>query len=57
MVVAVTCGMGAVKTDCVAGIVINLHGNAITLSQALWRRGVRDGRSPRQAYISDAQTS
>ena len=53
MVVAVTCGMGAVKTDCVAGIVINLHGNAITLSQTLWRRGVRDGRTLAE-YISVA---
>jgi ABC-type nitrate/sulfonate/bicarbonate transport system substrate-binding protein len=53
MVVAVTCGIGAVKTDCVAGVVINLHGNAITLSQTLWRRGVRDGHTLAD-YVSNA---
>jgi ABC-type nitrate/sulfonate/bicarbonate transport system substrate-binding protein len=45
MLVAVTCGIGAVKTACITGVVLNLHGNAITLSQALWRQGVRDGET------------
>jgi ABC-type nitrate/sulfonate/bicarbonate transport system substrate-binding protein len=45
MLVAVTAGIGAVKTDCVTGMILNLHGNAITISQGLWQRGVRDGKT------------
>src|SRR5678815_3612589 len=30
MLVAVTCGIGAVQTDCLTGVVISLQGNAIT---------------------------
>jgi ABC-type nitrate/sulfonate/bicarbonate transport system substrate-binding protein len=45
MLVAVTAGIGAVKTDCVTGLILNLHGNAITISQSLWQRGVRDGKT------------
>ena len=45
MLVAVTSGIGAVKTDCLTGLILNLHGNAITISQNLWRKGVRDGRT------------
>lgn len=48
MLVAVHCGIGAAQADCVTGLVINLHGNAITLSQRLWRAGVRDGASLRE---------
>jgi ABC-type nitrate/sulfonate/bicarbonate transport system substrate-binding protein len=51
MVVGVSCGIGAVQTECLTGVVINLHGNAITLSQRLWREGVREGKSLRQ-YIA-----
>jgi ABC-type nitrate/sulfonate/bicarbonate transport system substrate-binding protein len=51
MLVAVTCGIGAVKTDCVTGLILNLHGNAITLSQNLWEQGVRDGKTLRD-FIS-----
>ncbi len=40
--VALAHGLGAVKTDVVAGMFLNLHGNAITLSNELWRCGVRD---------------
>lgn len=35
-------GLGCVRTDVVAGLILNLHGNAITLSHELWRSGVRD---------------
>jgi two-component system, oxyanion-binding sensor len=42
MVIAASAGLGSIRTDCLTGLVINLHGNAITLSQCLWRRGVRD---------------
>lgn len=48
MLVAVTAGIGAVKTDCVTGLILNLHGNAITISQRLWERGVRDGKTLHQ---------
>lgn len=50
MLLAVQSGIGAVQTDCLTGLVINLHGNAITLSQTLWREGVRDGATLRE-YI------
>lgn len=45
MLVTVTAGIGAVKTDCITGLVLNLHGNAITISQRLWNRGVHDGKT------------
>jgi ABC-type nitrate/sulfonate/bicarbonate transport system substrate-binding protein len=47
MPLAVTLGLGAVRTDCLTGIVLNLNGNAITLSESLWKRGVRDGATLR----------
>lgn len=43
MVVAASAGLGSIRAECLTGLVINLHGNAITLSEALWKRGVRDG--------------
>ncbi len=54
MVVAATCGLGSLATDCLTGMILNLHGNAITLSQRLWRAGVRDGHSLRE-YIARKQ--
>jgi ABC-type nitrate/sulfonate/bicarbonate transport system substrate-binding protein len=48
MVVAASAGLGSIRVDCLTGLVINLHGNAITLSEALWKRGVRDGASLRK---------
>lgn len=48
MLVAVHCGIGAAQTDCLTGLIINLHGNAITLSQHLWHEGVRDGATLRE---------
>lgn len=40
--VALAHGFGCIRTDVVAGLILNLHGNAITLSNELWRAGVRD---------------
>ena len=40
---AATLGLGSPACPCVTGLVLNLHGNAITLSAELWREGVRDG--------------
>lgn len=47
-VFAATLGLGCLRAECVTGLVLNLHGNAITLSQALWKEGVRDGRTLRE---------
>ena len=45
--IATTLGIGSVRCNCVAGLVLNLHGNAITLSNELWNLGVRDAVSLR----------
>ncbi|MFM2294020.1 MAG: hypothetical protein RLZZ350_433 [Verrucomicrobiota bacterium] len=39
---AATLGLGSSRCDCVTGLVLNLHGNCITLSNELWQHGVRD---------------
>lgn len=49
MPLAATLGLGSAPVDCLASLVLNLHGNAITLSADLWKRGVRDGHSLREA--------
>ena len=40
-------GLGSPTCDCLTGLTLNLNGNAITLSSALWRHGVRDARTLR----------
>jgi len=52
MVVAASAGLDSIRVECLTGIVINLHGNAITLSQRLWQKGVRDGPSLRKEIES-----
>ncbi len=47
MPVAATLGLNSVANDCITALVLNLNGNAITLSQDLWNRGVRDGATLR----------
>ncbi|MDB6171348.1 MAG: Nitrate transporter, ATP-binding protein NtrC [Chthoniobacteraceae bacterium] len=47
LVVSANCGLGCIQADCLTGLVLNLHGNAITLSSELWKVGVRDGPSLR----------
>jgi ABC-type nitrate/sulfonate/bicarbonate transport system substrate-binding protein len=42
---AATLGLGSIRCECLTALVLNLHGNAITLSTDLWKRGVRDGAS------------
>ena len=42
MVLAISLGIGSFKVPCLTGLVLNLHGNAITLSNQLWEEGVRD---------------
>ena len=48
MPVAATIGLGSIACDCLTALVLNLNGNAITLSENLWRRGVRDGKTLRE---------
>ena len=47
MVVATTLGLGCLATPCLSAYVLNAHGNALTLSTALWKRGVRDAATLR----------
>jgi ABC-type nitrate/sulfonate/bicarbonate transport system substrate-binding protein len=42
---AATLGLGSIPCECLTGLVLNLNGNAITLSNQLWKQGVRDARS------------
>jgi ABC-type nitrate/sulfonate/bicarbonate transport system substrate-binding protein len=49
MPLAATLGLGSAPVECLTSLVLNLHGNAITLSHDLWKRGVRDGNSLREA--------
>src|SRR6185295_15814392 len=51
LVVAASCGLGSIQRECVTGLVISLNGNAITLSQGLWRQGVRDGKTLREQVV------
>lgn len=48
MPAAATLGLGSAPCDCLTALVLNLHGNAITLSNDLWKRGVRDGKTLRE---------
>ena len=52
MPVAATLGLGSIRCDCITALVLNLHGNAITLSNNLWESGIRDGHSLREAIKS-----
>ena len=47
MVLTNSLGIGCFSFPCLTGLVLNLHGNAITLSNRLWDAGVRDGASLR----------
>lgn len=51
---AITFGLGCVPCECVTGLVLNLHGNAITLSTALWESGVRDAASLREQIVKSS---
>lgn len=46
-------GLAPETTECVTGLVLNLQGNAITISSELWRLGVRDGASMREQMWAD----
>lgn len=51
MPIAATLGLGSVPCDCLTALVLSLNGNAITLSNNLWKRGVRDGKTLREEII------
>jgi len=44
---AATLGLGSIPCESLTGLVLNLHGNAITLSNELHRQGIRDAVSLR----------
>ena len=48
MPASATLGLGSIPCDCLTALVLNLHGNAITLSNSLGQRGVRDGDTLRE---------
>ena len=45
---AATLGLGSVRCECLTGLVLNQHGNGITLSNDLWSRGVQDATTLRE---------
>ena len=51
MPIAATLGLGSVACDCLTALVLNLNGNAITLSNELRKRGVKDGKTLREEII------
>ena len=51
MPVAASLGLGSVACECLTALVLNLNGNAITLSNDLWKRGVRDGKTLREEIM------
>lgn len=51
MVLAASLGLGCLPTPCLTACVLNAHGNAITLSASLWKRGVRDAATLRAEIV------
>ncbi len=54
LVIAASCGLGSIQAECLTGLVFSLNGNAITLSELLWKKGVRDGQSLRREITRGA---
>jgi ABC-type nitrate/sulfonate/bicarbonate transport system substrate-binding protein len=48
MPIITSLGLGSIPCDCLTALVLNLNGNAITLSNDLWKWGVRDGKTLRE---------
>jgi ABC-type nitrate/sulfonate/bicarbonate transport system substrate-binding protein len=48
MPMAATLGLGTARCECLTALVLNLHGNGITLSNQLRSRGVHDGATLRE---------
>ena len=51
MVISTTLGLNCLPCDCVTAFVLNTDGNCITLSEDLWKRGVRDAVTMRDEVI------
>jgi ABC-type nitrate/sulfonate/bicarbonate transport system substrate-binding protein len=54
MAFAIKLGISCIPVPVVSGMVLNLNGNAITISKSLWNKGVRDVTSLRQLVRSEA---
>ena len=48
---AATLGVGSPACDCLTGLVLNQHGNAITITNDLWKIGVCDSAALREEII------
>jgi len=48
MPVSATLGLGSIPCESLTALVLNLNGNAITISSDLWEHGVRDGKTLRE---------
>lgn len=51
MLWAAQLGLGCAPVDVCTGLVLNLHGNAITLSERLWAAGIRDAAALREEAL------
>lgn len=56
MPVAAAFGLGSIKCECVAGLILSLHGNAITLSTELREKGVCDALALRELMRKERRT-
>ncbi|SPE50270.1 Nitrate ABC transporter, ATP-binding protein NtrC [Verrucomicrobia bacterium] len=57
MVLGISLGIGSFKVPCATGLVLNLNGNGVTLSNRLWAEGVRDGATLREFVRSKRKDS
>jgi ABC-type nitrate/sulfonate/bicarbonate transport system substrate-binding protein len=55
LAMAATAGWGSVAVPCVAAMFLNVNGNGITLSNALFAQGVRDAATFRKFLVSEAR--
>ena len=51
MLISTQLGLNCLPTECLTAFVLNTNGNSITLSEELWRRGVRDASTLRDEII------
>jgi ABC-type nitrate/sulfonate/bicarbonate transport system substrate-binding protein len=52
LLVSTRLGLGCPPVDCLTACVLNVHGNAITLSERLWQSGVRDAITLRDHLVA-----
>src|SRR5438552_1666720 len=51
MPVAATLGLGSIPSPCLTALVLSLNGNAVTLSNDLWKSGVRSVAALREEIV------